>query len=114
MVVSICLVRCAYSDGVGVDGIHRSCLCIAELARRALIQESQFDSLIAGILKALQYDVRRGRASVGAHVRDSACFCIWALARAYCTQRQVFLLGMHQVLYWLLLLSHAVCCIASL
>ncbi|KAL0043717.1 hypothetical protein WJX82_009809 [Trebouxia sp. C0006] len=33
--------------------------------------------------KALQYDVRRGPHSVGAHVRDAAAYVCWAFARAY-------------------------------
>ena len=30
-----------------------------------------------------QFDVRKGPASVGAHVRDAACYTYWAFARAY-------------------------------
>ena len=33
--------------------------------------------------QALKYDVRRGAHSVGAHVRDAACYLCWAFARAY-------------------------------
>lgn len=35
------------------------------------------------VLKALTYDERRGSCSVGAHVRDAACYVCWAFARAY-------------------------------
>jgi len=35
------------------------------------------------VLKALAYDERRGYFSVGAHVRDAACYVCWAFARAY-------------------------------
>ena len=35
------------------------------------------------VLKALAYDERRGNFSVGAHVRDAACYVCWAFARAY-------------------------------
>ena len=30
-----------------------------------------------------QYDVKKGQHSVGAHVRDAACYTSWAFARAY-------------------------------
>ena len=29
------------------------------------------------------YDEKRGNFSVGAHVRDAACYVCWAFARAY-------------------------------
>ena len=32
------------------------------------------------------YDERRGCFSVGAHVRDAACYVCWAFARAYSPQ----------------------------
>ncbi len=35
------------------------------------------------IIKALNYDEKRGYYSVGAHVRDAACYVCWAFARAY-------------------------------
>ena len=35
------------------------------------------------VLSALVYDERRGCFSVGAHVRDAACYVCWAFARAY-------------------------------
>jgi len=35
------------------------------------------------VLKALAYDEKRGNFSVGAHVRDAACYVYWAFARAY-------------------------------
>ena len=35
------------------------------------------------ILKALLYDEKRGNFSVGANVRDAACYVCWAFARAY-------------------------------
>ena len=34
-------------------------------------------------MQALRFDLRRGSASVGAHVRDAACYVCWAFARAY-------------------------------
>ena len=35
------------------------------------------------VLKALAYDERYGASSVGAHVRDAACYVCWSFARAY-------------------------------
>jgi len=35
------------------------------------------------IEKALQYEVRSGTHSIGANVRDSACYVCWAFSRAY-------------------------------
>ena len=39
--------------------------------------------MVPVVLKALIYDERRGLSSVGAHVRDSACYVCWSFARAY-------------------------------
>lgn len=39
--------------------------------------------MVPVVLKALAYDERRGSFSVGAHVRDAACYVCWAFARAY-------------------------------
>ena len=33
--------------------------------------------------KALIYDINLGNHSVGAHVRDAACYVVWSFARAY-------------------------------
>ena len=35
------------------------------------------------ILQSLAYDKKKGNFSVGAHVRDAACYVCWAFARAY-------------------------------
>ncbi len=35
------------------------------------------------VLKALVYDEKKGSFSVGAHIRDAACYVCWAFARAY-------------------------------
>ena len=40
-------------------------------------------SVVPVIIKALNFDEKRGNFSVGAHVRDAACYVCWAFARAY-------------------------------
>ncbi len=40
-------------------------------------------TVVPVVLKALIYDERRGLSSVGANVRDSACYVCWSFARAY-------------------------------
>jgi hypothetical protein len=62
---------------------HGACLALAELARRGLLLPRRLDGVMPSVLKALHYDVRRGAYSVGAHVRDAACYVCWAFARAY-------------------------------
>jgi hypothetical protein len=62
---------------------HGACLTLAELARRGLLLPRRLDDVVPHIVHAVQYDVRRGRTSVGAHVRDAACYTYWAFARAY-------------------------------
>lgn len=65
--------------------VHGGCLAVAELARRGLLLPSnkQFQRAMNEVRNAAKYDVRRGAASVGAHIRDAACYVIWAIARAY-------------------------------
>ena len=62
---------------------HGGCLCLAELARRGLLLPKRLGEVVPVVLKATQYDVRRGQHSVGAHVRDAASYACWAFARAY-------------------------------
>ena len=62
---------------------HGACLALAELSRRGLLLPERLSSVTPIIVKALQYDVKRGQHSVGAHVRDAACYTCWAFARAY-------------------------------
>ena len=40
-------------------------------------------SVVPVIIKALNFDEKRGNFSVGAHVRDAACYVCWSFARAY-------------------------------
>ena len=62
---------------------HGGCLALAELGRRGLLLPERLPAAIPCVLSALCYDVRRGSHSVGAHVRDAACYVCWAFARAY-------------------------------
>ena len=56
---------------------------MAELARRGLLLPFRLPKIVPIIVKAIHYDMRRGQNSVGAHVRDAACYVCWAFARAY-------------------------------
>lgn len=62
-----------------------ACLALAELVRRGLILPDSplFIQTLAAVEKAAAFDMRRGAHSVGEHVRDAACYVVWALARAY-------------------------------
>lgn len=62
---------------------HGGCLSLAELARRGLLLPERLKDVIPVVIQALQYDVQRGAHSIGAHVRDAACYVCWGFARAY-------------------------------
>ncbi len=62
---------------------HGGCLALAELARRGLLLPMRLSQVVPFVVQALRFDVRKGSASVGAHVRDAACYVCWAFARAY-------------------------------
>ncbi|KAH9512991.1 hypothetical protein Btru_035543 [Bulinus truncatus] len=62
---------------------HGGCLALAELGRRGLLLPERLKDVVPVIMKALMYDEKRGNFSVGAHVRDAACYVCWAFARAY-------------------------------
>ncbi|XP_040606163.1 tubulin-specific chaperone D [Mesocricetus auratus] len=62
---------------------HGGCLALAELGRRGLLLPSRLSEVVTVILKALTYEEKRGACSVGANVRDAACYVCWAFARAY-------------------------------
>ncbi|SPO20011.1 related to Tubulin-folding cofactor D [Ustilago trichophora] len=59
-----------------------TCMALAELSRRGLLFAEMLSEAFPWILKALLFDVRRGAHSVGANVRDAACYVVWALARS--------------------------------
>lgn len=56
---------------------------MAELARRGLILPDQLAQVIPRVIRASTYEESKGNFSVGAYVRDSACYVLWAFARAY-------------------------------
>ncbi|CAI2185044.1 20232_t:CDS:10 [Funneliformis geosporum] len=62
---------------------HGACLAVAELARRGLLLPERLSEVIPWISKALKFDLKRGAHSIGAHVRDAACYVCWSFARAY-------------------------------
>jgi hypothetical protein len=62
---------------------HGACLSLAELSRRGLLLPDRLHEVVPIVIRAIQYDVPRGQHSVGAHVRDAACYTCWAFARAY-------------------------------
>ncbi|PWZ02675.1 ARM repeat-containing protein [Testicularia cyperi] len=60
-----------------------ACMALAELARRGMLFADDLSDKLPWIEKALLFDIRRGAHSVGANVRDSACYIVWAIARAH-------------------------------
>ena len=72
-----------FSDRETDSAWHGGCLALAELSRRGLLLPDRLAPVIQHISKALVYDERRGSCSVGAHIRDAACYVCWAFARAF-------------------------------
>ena len=62
---------------------HGGCLALAELCRRGLLMPDRLTSFVPVLEQALVYDINLGNHSVGAHVRDAACYVVWSFARAY-------------------------------
>lgn len=48
-----------------------------------MLLPQRLPEVVPVIMKALTYDEPRGYASVGSHIRDSACYVCWSFARAY-------------------------------
>lgn len=72
-----------FNDPDADSSWHGGCLALAELARRGLLLPERLDETVPIIEKAINFDILRGQHSVGAHVRDAACYVCWAFARAY-------------------------------
>jgi hypothetical protein len=62
---------------------HGACLSLAELSRRGLLLPERLEEVVPIVIRGIHYDIPRGQHSVGAHVRDAACYTCWAFARAY-------------------------------
>jgi tubulin-specific chaperone D len=68
---------------------HGACLALAELARRGLLLPCRLGVIVPYVIRAMHFDVCRrsdgtsSTMSMCAHVRDAACYCYWAFARAY-------------------------------
>ena len=71
------------SGGESDGAWHGGCLALAELARRGLLLPARLGQVVPLVCRAIVYDVRRGKHSIGSHVRDAACYVCWAFARAY-------------------------------
>ncbi|VDL94516.1 unnamed protein product [Schistocephalus solidus] len=62
---------------------HGASLALAELGRRCLLLPEKLEKVIPVVLTALFYDEKSGDCNYGSNVRDAACYCCWAFARAY-------------------------------
>lgn len=80
-----------YADDDGTRNIsavndqcwHGASLTLAELARRGLLLPDKLPQVFEWMFHALLFEQRRGTYSIGAHIRDAACYVCWAFARAY-------------------------------
>ncbi|KAI9324905.1 armadillo-type protein [Zopfochytrium polystomum] len=70
-------------SGVSDQTWHGACLATAELTRRGLLLPDKLAAAVPWIQMALQFEQRRGAHSIGANVRDSACYVFWSFARVY-------------------------------
>lgn len=62
---------------------HGGCLTLAEMARHGLILEEKLERITKLVSDAIVYEKLKGNMTVGAHVREAACYVFWALARTY-------------------------------
>lgn len=51
--------------------------------KQGLLLPARLPEIIPLVKRALVYDEPQGYASVGAHIRDAACYVVWTFARAY-------------------------------
>ena len=73
----------AFEEDGADSSWHGGCLTLAELARRGLLLPERLADVMPILERAIRFDVMRGQHSIGAHVRDSACYVCWAFSRAY-------------------------------
>ncbi|GAX18602.1 hypothetical protein FisN_10Hh191 [Fistulifera solaris] len=68
---------------------HGTCLALAELARRGLLLPHRLEEVVPFVIRAIHFDASppssssTATSSVGAHVRDAACYTYWAFGRAF-------------------------------
>ncbi|XP_029636539.2 tubulin-specific chaperone D [Octopus sinensis] len=72
-----------FSNMEGEFAWHGGCMALAELGRRGLLLPQRLPEVMSVVRETLRYDVRHGKTSVGAPVRDAACYISWSFARAY-------------------------------
>jgi len=72
-----------FSDADADSNWHGGCLALAELSRRGLLLPDRLAVVMPFIERAIRFDLVRGQHSIGAHVRDAACYVCWAFSRAY-------------------------------
>ncbi|KAI8925090.1 armadillo-type protein [Entophlyctis helioformis] len=65
---------------------HGALLALAELTRRGLLLAPRLAQCMPWVLRGLSFDQRKGSHSIGAPVRDAACYVCWSFARAYSAQ----------------------------
>ena len=73
----------AFADAEADSSWHGGCLALAELSRRGLLLPDRLAVVMPLIERAIRFDIMRGQHSIGAHVRDAACYVCWAFSRAY-------------------------------
>lgn len=72
-----------FADADADSNWHGGCLALAELSRRGLLLPDRLAVVMPFIERAIRFDLVRGQHSIGAHVRDAACYVCWAFSRAY-------------------------------
>lgn len=79
------IVRSDHGEARADAAAHGGCLAIAELTRRGLLlpNDEQLGQALRAVRDAARFELRRTAGSVGANVRDAACYAVWAVARAY-------------------------------
>uniref|UniRef100_A0A0A9YXM9 Tubulin-specific chaperone D n=1 Tax=Lygus hesperus TaxID=30085 RepID=A0A0A9YXM9_LYGHE len=65
------------------DAWHGGCLALAEFSKQGLLLPARLPEIIPVVKRALVYDEPVGHGSIGAHIRDAACYVVWTFARAY-------------------------------
>ncbi|KAI2806637.1 hypothetical protein BLOT_008594 [Blomia tropicalis] len=62
---------------------HGACLALAEFVRRGYVRIDRMKQIVDVVQRALFYEHIKGSFSLGTHVRDSAAYICWSMARAY-------------------------------